>query len=166
MNKNTYDISSIKRVTRKFLEVSSCSRAKQRQRNVQKSVLHVQSCFFANQTYCCFFTVLVAFAAQQNMILYFVGANYKYYRELRFQPWLKLYIITERKETANSLIGICIVSSLFIIHLPVSSCSLFLLQYVQNNGVILSCGIRTFRTHGRFEPRRFVPKVEMIRTQR
>ena len=28
--------------------VSRCSRAKQRQRNVQKSVLHVQSCFFAN----------------------------------------------------------------------------------------------------------------------
>ena len=48
VNKNTYDISSIKRVTRKFLEVSRCSRAKQRQRNVQKSVLHVQSCFFAN----------------------------------------------------------------------------------------------------------------------
>ena len=33
---NTYDISSIKRVTKKFLEVSRCSRAKQRQRNVQK----------------------------------------------------------------------------------------------------------------------------------
>ena len=47
-NKNRYDISSIKRVTRKFLEVSCCSRAKQRQRNVQKSVLHVQSCFVAN----------------------------------------------------------------------------------------------------------------------
>ena len=45
---NRYDISSIKRVTRKFLEVSRCGRAKQRQRNVQKSVLHVQSCFFAN----------------------------------------------------------------------------------------------------------------------
>ena len=43
-----YDISSIKRVTEKFLEISRCSRAKQRQRNVQKSVLHVQSCFFAN----------------------------------------------------------------------------------------------------------------------
>ena len=28
-----------KRVTKKFLEVSRCSRAKQRQRNVQKSVL-------------------------------------------------------------------------------------------------------------------------------
>ena len=43
-------ISSIKRVTRKFLEVLRCSRAKQRQRNVQteKGVLHVQSCFFAN----------------------------------------------------------------------------------------------------------------------
>ena len=38
VNENTYDISSIKRVTKKFLEVSRCSRAKQRQRNVQKKV--------------------------------------------------------------------------------------------------------------------------------
>ena len=36
VNKNTYDTSSIKRVTRKFLDVLLCSRAKQRQRNVQK----------------------------------------------------------------------------------------------------------------------------------
>ena len=35
-NENTYDISSVKGVTKKFLEVSRCSRAKQRQRNVQK----------------------------------------------------------------------------------------------------------------------------------
>ena len=35
-NEKKYDISSIKRVTKKFLEVSRCSRAKQRQRNVQK----------------------------------------------------------------------------------------------------------------------------------
>ena len=35
-NKKTYDIFFIKRVTKKFLEVSRCSRAKQRQRNVQK----------------------------------------------------------------------------------------------------------------------------------
>ena len=36
-NKNTYNISSIKRVTRKLLEVSHFSRAiKQRQRNVQR----------------------------------------------------------------------------------------------------------------------------------
>ena len=47
MNKNTYNISSIKRVTRKFLEVSGCSHAKQWQRNIEKSVLHVKSCFFA-----------------------------------------------------------------------------------------------------------------------
>ena len=40
MNKNTDDISSVKHVTRKFHIVG---RAKQRQRNVQKSVLHVQS---------------------------------------------------------------------------------------------------------------------------
>ena len=46
VNENTYDISSIKRVTKKFLEVSRCSRVKQRQRNVQKSVPHMQSCFF------------------------------------------------------------------------------------------------------------------------
>ena len=36
VNENSYDISSLKRVTKKFLEVSHCSRAKQRQRNVQK----------------------------------------------------------------------------------------------------------------------------------
>ena len=36
VNENTYDISCIKRVTKKFLEVSRCSRAKQRKRNVQE----------------------------------------------------------------------------------------------------------------------------------
>ena len=36
VNENTYDISSIKRAT-KFLDVSRSSRAKQRQRNVQKN---------------------------------------------------------------------------------------------------------------------------------
>ena len=38
VNKKTCDISSIKRVTKKFLEVSRCSSAKQRQRNVQSCV--------------------------------------------------------------------------------------------------------------------------------
>ena len=46
VNENTYDISSIKRVTKKFLEVSRCSRAKQQQRNVQKKCAARQSCFF------------------------------------------------------------------------------------------------------------------------
>ena len=36
VNNNTYDIPSIKRVTKKFLEFSRCSRAKLQQRNVQK----------------------------------------------------------------------------------------------------------------------------------
>ena len=36
VNENSYDISFTERVTKKFLEVSRCSRAKQRQRNVQK----------------------------------------------------------------------------------------------------------------------------------
>ena len=48
VNEKTYGISPIKRVTKKFQQVSRCSRAKQLQRNVQKSVLHVQSCFLAN----------------------------------------------------------------------------------------------------------------------
>ena len=46
VNENTYDISSIKRVTKRFLEVSRCSRAKQRQRKVQKKCAARQSCFF------------------------------------------------------------------------------------------------------------------------
>ena len=46
--KKVNKISSKKRVTRQFLEVSRYSRAKQRLRNGQKSVLHVQNCFFAN----------------------------------------------------------------------------------------------------------------------
>ena len=44
VNENTYDISSIK----KFVEVSSCSRAKNGKEMYKKSVLYVQSCFFAN----------------------------------------------------------------------------------------------------------------------
>ena len=39
VNENTYDISSKKRVTKKFLEVSRCSRAKQRVRNVPNKML-------------------------------------------------------------------------------------------------------------------------------
>ena len=46
MIRNTYHISSIKRLTREFVEVSRCSRAKQRQKNVAKSAPHVQSCLF------------------------------------------------------------------------------------------------------------------------
>ena len=36
VNEYTYEISSIERVTAKFLKFSHCSRAKQRNRNVQK----------------------------------------------------------------------------------------------------------------------------------
>ena len=45
-NKNMYDISSIKRVTRKFLNVARCSRAKQRQKNVQKKCAAAAKLFF------------------------------------------------------------------------------------------------------------------------
>ena len=46
VNGNTYDISSKKRVTERFLEVSRRSRAYNNGKEMyQKSVLHVQSCF-------------------------------------------------------------------------------------------------------------------------
>ena len=48
VKENTYDISFIKRLTRKFLDVSHCSRAKQRQRNVQKKCAARAKLLFAN----------------------------------------------------------------------------------------------------------------------
>ena len=58
VNENTYDISSIKRVTKKFLEVSRCSRAKQRQRNAQKKCAARAKLLFCLLDLLLFFTVL------------------------------------------------------------------------------------------------------------
>ena len=59
VNENTYDMSSIKRVTKKFLEVSRCSRAKQRQRNVQKKcAARAKLLFFFSLDLSLFFTIL------------------------------------------------------------------------------------------------------------
>ena len=44
VNRNT-NVSSIKHVNRRLKDVLRFSRAKQRKGNVQKSVLHVKSCF-------------------------------------------------------------------------------------------------------------------------
>ena len=63
VNRNTYNISSIKRVTRKFLEVLHYSRAKQRERNVLKSVPYVQSFSFFCLLGLPFLAVFVAVAA-------------------------------------------------------------------------------------------------------
>ena len=63
VNRNTCNITSIKRITRKFLEVPGSSRAKQRQRNVQKSILQVQSFFFLIADQLIFLAVFVAFAS-------------------------------------------------------------------------------------------------------
>ena len=48
---NTYDSSSIKRVTRKFLEVSRCC-AKQRQRNIQNRLLTKKCAARAKLLFC------------------------------------------------------------------------------------------------------------------
>ena len=61
VNRTTYNISAIKRVTGKFLGVSRCRRAKQWQRNVQKSVLQVKSFFLLIRPIFCFCFVLFFF---------------------------------------------------------------------------------------------------------
>ena len=56
----------------------------------KQSVLHVQSCFLANLTYCCFSPFSsVAFAAEHYTILYFFRTNCKYYRDLRVLALVK-----------------------------------------------------------------------------
>ena len=64
VNENTYDISSIKRVTKKFLEVSRCSRTKQRQRNVQKKSAARGKLLFCLLDLLLFFTVFRRLALQ------------------------------------------------------------------------------------------------------
>ena len=63
VNRTTYNISAIKRVTGKFLGVSRCRRAKQRQRNVQKKGAASEKFlfFFANYTYFLFLFCLFVF---------------------------------------------------------------------------------------------------------
>ena len=63
VNRTTYNISSIKHVTRKLLEVSRCRRAKQRQRNVQKKCAAREKLFFLLIRPIFFFAVFVAVAA-------------------------------------------------------------------------------------------------------
>ena len=48
VNENTYDISSIKRVTKKFLDVHVVVVQNNGKEMYRKSVLHVYSCFFPN----------------------------------------------------------------------------------------------------------------------
>ena len=63
MDRNTHDISSIKRVeARKFLELGSCSRAKQRQRNVQKVCCTCEIVFLLIRRIDFFYAVLVVVA--------------------------------------------------------------------------------------------------------
>ena len=63
MNRTTYNISSIKRVTRKFLKVSRCRRAKQRKRNVQKKCAARAKLFFFLIRPIVFFVVVAVFVA-------------------------------------------------------------------------------------------------------
>ena len=74
VNRKTYNISSMKPVTRKFLEGSCCSHAKKKkqQRNVQKTVLHVQSCFFLLLLIVVYFTLLIIFTCFFSNIRFYI----------------------------------------------------------------------------------------------
>ena len=63
VNKNTYKISSIKRVTRKFLEVSRCSHANEGKKMYKKVCCTCKVAFLRIRFIIVFFTILVAFAA-------------------------------------------------------------------------------------------------------
>ena len=83
VNNNRYDISFIKGATiGSFWKFHVVVVQNNGEEVYKKSVLYVQSCFFAH--------LLLSFHRSRclrrfyNMILYFVWANYKYYRELRF----------------------------------------------------------------------------------
>ena len=54
VNRKTYNISSMKPMTRK-VHVVVMQKKKKQQRNVQKTVLHVQSCFFVVANCCLFY---------------------------------------------------------------------------------------------------------------
>ena len=81
VNENTYDISSIKSVSKKFLEVSLCSRAK-RQRNVQKNC---EVAFLLIRPIVDFYRS-PALPSPLSITWFYIlfEPNYKYYRELRF----------------------------------------------------------------------------------
>ena len=86
VNENTYDISSIKRVTKKFLEVSGCSRAKQRQRKVQKKVCCTCKVAFLLIRPVAVFHRYPVLPSPQSITLFCIlfEQTYKYDRELRF----------------------------------------------------------------------------------
>ena len=79
--------------TRKFLEVSRCSRAKQRQRNVQKVCCTCRVAFSLIRPIVVFlpFSLLLPPRITQFFILFEQTININY-REIRFEPWLNLYI--------------------------------------------------------------------------
>ena len=86
-----------------------CSRAKQRQRKVQKKCAPRAKLLLLIRPFLVFSTFSgVAFAAFHHTILYFVWANYKYYRELPFQPWLNLCIIYNNKHTSLSIANLIV----------------------------------------------------------
>ena len=89
-----YFLGSIKRVTRKFLEVSRCSRAIQRQRNVQKkcAACTCKVAFLLITPGCCFspFSLPSLLSITRFYILFEQTINI--IESFAFQPWLNLYI--------------------------------------------------------------------------
>ena len=79
-------------VTKKFLEVSRCSRVKQRQRNVKKVCCKCKVAFLLIR-HIVVFHRSPALPSPLSITRLYILCERKYYRELRFEPWLNLYII-------------------------------------------------------------------------
>ena len=79
--------------TRKFLEVSRCSRAKQRHRKVQKVCCTCRVAFSLIRPIVVFLpsSLLLPPSVTRFFILFEQTININY-RELRFEPWLNPYI--------------------------------------------------------------------------
>ena len=87
-----------KRVTRKFLEVSLCSRAKQRQKK----------CFYTYQTSCCFLPFSLSspfFLALQDFI--FCLGKLQILKRASLLPWLNRYIIQNGQSYFSARLKSC-----------------------------------------------------------
>ena len=110
VNNNRYDISSIKRVTRKFLEVSRYVCAKQRQRNVQNKCAARAKLFFffAKSTYCCFFTFSLPSPFSKTWFYILFEQTVNFIESFAISPWLNLYIRdTLATQLTDTLTGYC-----------------------------------------------------------
>ena len=137
VNENIYDISSTKSITKKFREVSCCSRAKQRQiKEMYKksTMLHVQSWCFANSTYWCFFHRSLALPSPLSITQFYIlfERTINIIKSFTFSlGWIYILLVVVVAvvvvvvSSSLSLLSLLLLLSLlfiYLIHICISSC--------------------------------------------